>query len=430
MNAFSGLIVLDRDGVLNRMVFRDQTEPLDSPLKVEEVEIFSSVPDALRRLTEAGYTLAVATNQPAAAKGKTTRVALDAVHTRILTAAQAAGGRIQTSHICYHRTEDGCECRKPRTGLLEAALAATPGGRPETSWIVGDRATDVLAGAALGFQTALLGPSRAVDDELLKARGIQPAFRGLDLKEFADFLLGGEHQKMPRVKIFSDGADVASLLEMAKNPLVAGFTTNPTLMRKAGVADYVAFAKQVLDAIRDRPISFEVLADDFGEMGRQARLIASWGPNVYVKVPITNTRGESSLPLVKELSVKDKVQLNVTAICTLEQVHGATQALAGGAPSVVSVFAGRIADTGRDPVPVMKAARTICDGSGAPAELLWASPRELLNIKHAEEAGAHIVTVPPDMLKKLALFGKNLGEFSLETVQMFHRDAIAAGYKI
>ena len=430
MKAMRGLIVLDRDGVLNRMVFRDQTEPLDSPLKVEEVEVFSSVPDALRRLTEAGYKLALATNQPAAAKGKATRADLDAVHARVLAAAQAAGGRIQTSHICYHRAEDGCECRKPRTGLLEAALAATPGGRPEMSWIAGDRATDVLAGAALGFRTALLGPSRAGDDELLKARGIQPSFRGLDLKEFADFLLGGEHSKMPRVKIFSDGADVASLLEMAKNPLVAGFTTNPTLMRKAGVADYVAFARQVLDSIRDRPISFEVLADDFGEMARQARLIASWGPNVFVKVPITNTRGESSLPLVKELSVKDRVQLNVTAICTLEQVHGATQALAGGAPSVVSVFAGRIADTGRDPIPVMKAARAICDSSGAPAELLWASPRELLNIAHAEEAGAHIVTVPPDMLKKLELFGKNLGEFSLETVQMFHRDAVAAGYNI
>ncbi len=430
MKALRGLIVLDRDGVLNRMVFRSQAEPLDSPLVVTEVELLSGVPDALRRLSEAGFAVALATNQPAAAKGKTTRADLDAVHARVLAAAQASGGRIQSSHICYHRAEDGCDCRKPRTGLLEAALAATPDGRPETSWIVGDRATDVLAGAALGFRTALLGPSRTGDDELLKARGIQPSFRGLDLKEFADFLLGGEHSKMARVKIFSDGADVASLLEMAKNPLVAGFTTNPTLMRKAGVSDYGAFAKQVLDAIRDRPISFEVLADDFAEMGRQARLIASWGPNVYVKVPITNTRGESSLPLVKELSVKDRVQLNVTAICTLEQVHGATQALAGGAPSVVSVFAGRIADTGRDPVPVMKAARSICDSSRAPAELLWASPRELLNIKHAEEAGAHIVTVPPDMLKKLELFGKDLSEFSLETVQMFHRDAVGAGFKL
>jgi len=430
MKALRGLIVLDRDGVLNRMVFRSQAEPFDSPLGVEEVELLPGVPDALRRLTDAGFALSLASNQPAAAKGKTTRADLDAVHEKVLAAAEAKGGRIQSSHICYHRAEDGCDCRKPRTGLLEAALAGTPGGRPETSWIVGDRATDVLAGAALGFSTALLGPSRAGDDELLKRRGIQPSFRGLDLPRFADFVLGGDYSKMVSIKLFSDGADAASLLEMAKNPLVAGFTTNPTLMRKAGVGDYVAFARQILDVIRDRPISFEVLADDFGEMGRQARLIASWGSNVYVKVPISNTRGESSLPLVKELSVTDRVQLNVTAICTLEQVHGATQALAGGAPSVVSVFAGRIADTGRDPIPVMKAARAVCDASGASAELLWASPRELLNIKQAEEAGAHIVTVPPDMLKKLELFGKSLSEFSLETVQMFHRDAVAAGYRL
>jgi transaldolase len=232
------------------------------------------------------------------------------------------------------------------------------------------------------------------------------------------------------IKLFSDGADLASLLEMAKNPAIAGFTTNPTLMRKAGISDYRAFARQVLEQIRDRPISFEVFADEFAEMARQAREIAAWAPNVYVKVPITNTRGESSLPLIRELSVTARVQLNVTAICTLEQVHGTTQALASGAPAVVSVFAGRIADTGRDPIPVMKAARAICDASGATAELLWASPRELLNIVHAEQAGAHIITVPPDLLKKMALFGKSLAEYSLETVKMFHNDAQAAGYTL
>jgi transaldolase len=232
------------------------------------------------------------------------------------------------------------------------------------------------------------------------------------------------------IKIFSDGADLASLLEVAKNPRISGFTTNPTLMRKAGVADYEAFAKQVLAAIQDRPISFEVFADEFPEMASQAKTIASWGPNVYVKIPITNTRGDSALPLVTELGVKGGVKLNVTAICTLEQVRGVTQALVGGAPAVVSVFAGRVADTGRDPVPHMKEARAICDASGAPVELLWASPRELLNIVQAEQAGAHIITVPPDMLKKMTLFGKDLAEYSLETVQMFHRDATAAGYKI
>jgi transaldolase len=232
------------------------------------------------------------------------------------------------------------------------------------------------------------------------------------------------------IKLYSDGADLGSLLEMAKNPRISGFTTNPTLMRKAGVDDYAAFAQRVLKEITDRPISFEVFADEFEEMARQARAIAAWGSNVYVKIPVTNTRGESALPLVKDLSVNAKVKLNVTALCTLEQVQGVTQAVVGGAPTIVSVFAGRIADTGRDPVPLMKQARAICDASGAPVELLWASPRELLNILQAQEAGAHIITVPPDMLKKMSLFGKDLAEYSLETVKMFHTDAVAAGFKL
>lgn len=232
------------------------------------------------------------------------------------------------------------------------------------------------------------------------------------------------------IKLFSDGADLPALLEMAKNPRISGFTTNPTLMRKAGVTDYETFARQVLGQIKDRPVSFEVFADEFSEMAKQAKQIATWGSNVYVKVPITNTRGEPAADLVHDLSVNSGVQLNVTALCTLEQVHQTTQALRGGAPAIVSVFAGRIADTGRDPVPLMKAARAICDASGASAELLWASPRELLNIVQAEQAGAHIITVPPDMLKKMNLFGKNLAEYSLETVQMFYNDASAAGYNL
>jgi transaldolase len=232
------------------------------------------------------------------------------------------------------------------------------------------------------------------------------------------------------IKLFSDGADLASLLEMAKDRRVSGFTTNPTTMRKAGVTDYVAFARQVLEQIKDRPISFEVFADELEAMSTQAQKIAAWGSNVYVKVPITTTRGNSSAALVKALSVSTRIQLNVTALCTLEQVHEASQALRGGAPSIISVFAGRIADTGRDPVPFMKAARAIIDASGANAELLWASPRELLNIVQAEQAGAHIITVPPEMLKKIGLFGKDLAEYSLETVQMFHSDAAAAGYEL
>lgn len=220
------------------------------------------------------------------------------------------------------------------------------------------------------------------------------------------------------------------MLEMAKDPRIDGFTTNPTLMRKAGVANYEAFAGQVLSEIKDRPVSFEVFADAFGEMGRQAKKIAAWGSNVFVKIPITNTLGEPTLELVRELSVNSGVQLNVTALCTLEQVDQATQALRGGARAIVSVFAGRIADTGRDPVAVMKAARALCDASGANVELLWASPREPLNIIQAEQAGANIIAVPPDMLKKMALFGKDLAEYSLETVRMFHSDAQAAGYEL
>jgi transaldolase len=234
---------------------------------------------------------------------------------------------------------------------------------------------------------------------------------------------------LKNIKIFADGASLPSMLEAARDPRIAGFTTNPTLMRKAGVTDYAAFAKEVLAAIRDKPISFEVFADDFAEMKRQALLIKTWGDNVYVKIPVTNTQRESARALIKELSSAG-VKLNVTAICTLDQVREVAQALAGGAPSVVSVFAGRIADTGRDPIPLMKEALAICRAADRHIELLWASPRELLNIVQAAEAGSDIITVTPDLLKKLELVDKDLGDFSLDTVQMFFRDAQAAGYKL
>ncbi len=232
---------------------------------------------------------------------------------------------------------------------------------------------------------------------------------------------------LDRIKIFADGASLPSMLESARDPRIGGFTTNPTLMRKAGISDYRAFAKEVLAAIRDKPISFEVFADDVPEMRRQAREIATWGSNVYVKIPVTNTQRESTQALVRELA-SGGVKLNVTAICTLDQVRDVTRALAGGAPSVVSVFAGRIADTGRDPIPLMKEALQICRATAPSAELLWASPRELLNIVQAAEIGCDIITVTPDLLKKLELVGKDLAEFSLETVQMFYKDAQAAGF--
>ena len=231
-----------------------------------------------------------------------------------------------------------------------------------------------------------------------------------------------------RIKIFADGAEKASMVELAAKPYIKGFTTNPTLMRKAGVSDYAAFAKDVLAAITEKPISFEVFSDDFAEMERQAKIINSWAKNVYVKIPITNTKGESSVPLIKKLVVQG-VKVNVTAILTVSQVQEVAQALSPKTPSIVSVFAGRIADTGRDPVPHMKEAKAILAANPA-AELLWASSRELYNIIQAEEAGCHIITATPDILKKLEKLNYDLGELSLETVKMFYDDGQKVGYKL
>lgn len=231
-----------------------------------------------------------------------------------------------------------------------------------------------------------------------------------------------------KIKIFADGADLKSMKDAATNPLVKGFTTNPTLMCAAGVADYRAFALDVLKAISDRPVSFEVFADDFATMEDQAREIASWGQNVYVKIPVTNTKGDFCGPLIAALS-RAGVKLNVTAVFTLDQVSRIAAALAEDVPAVVSVFAGRIADTGRDPVPHMREAVGILR-QRPKAELLWASPRELLNIFQADEIGCHIITVTSDVIKKLSLVGKDMDAYSRETVSMFYRDATAAGYGI
>lgn len=231
-----------------------------------------------------------------------------------------------------------------------------------------------------------------------------------------------------KVKIFADGADIEGMLQLASNPLIKGFTTNPTLMRKAGVEDYKQFASKVIEAIPDRPLSFEVFADDVAEMEAQALEIASWGPNVNVKIPVTNTKGVSTVPAIKALSAKG-VQVNVTAVFTLDQVRDITEALHDDTPAIISVFAGRIADTGVDPVPVMTEAASIMS-SKSKAELLWASPRELLNVYHADESGSHIITVAHDILGKLGLIGKDLDQYSLETVAMFYKDATSAGYTI
>jgi transaldolase len=230
------------------------------------------------------------------------------------------------------------------------------------------------------------------------------------------------------VKIFADGADKADILEMYGKPYIKGFTTNPTLMRKVGITDYKAFAKDILKEIKNLPISFEVFSDDFNEMERQAMEIASWGDNVYVKIPVTNTKQENSYTLVKKLSAQ-KVKLNITALMTLQQVRDVVFSLEPKVPSYISVFAGRIADTGHDPLSLMAAAVELLKIAPA-SELIWASPRELLNIFQANDIGCQIITVTNDILKKLSLVGYDLDEYSLDTVKMFYDDAVNAGFSL
>jgi transaldolase len=234
--------------------------------------------------------------------------------------------------------------------------------------------------------------------------------------------------KSLKIKIFADGADKQSMLEMYAKPTISGLTTNPTLMRKSGISDYKKFCLEILETITNKPISFEVFSDDFVEMKAQALEISSWGDNVYVKIPITNTRGESSLDLVRDL-VANEVKINVTAVFTLDQVEATAKALSAEVPSYVSIFAGRIADTGVDPIPLVQDALfhlkhlPLC-------EVIWASPREALNIVHANSIGCHVITVTQDLIKKMDLFGHDLAKYSLETVQMFFDDANAAGYSL
>ena len=232
-----------------------------------------------------------------------------------------------------------------------------------------------------------------------------------------------------KIKLFADGADYNSMLELAGHPNIKGFTTNPSLMRKAGVSEYAPFCKKVLREIGQKPISFEIFADEFESMDRQAREIASWANNVYVKIPVTNSKGESTIPLIKTLT-HEGIKLNITAIFTLEQLTSVALALKGGAPSVASVFAGRIADAGIDPVPVMAAAAGICRSQDSNIELLWASTREIFNVVQAEQAGCHIITVPHPMLGKIKNFGSDLVAASLKTVLAFKQDSEAAGYNL
>jgi transaldolase len=241
-------------------------------------------------------------------------------------------------------------------------------------------------------------------------------------------LAAAKEPVLGKIKLFADGASVDDFLGLYRSGTVSGFTTNPTLMRRQGVTDYVGFAKTLLSHIKDMPVSFEVFSDDLAEMKRQALAIASWGDNVYVKIPITNTAGVSCLPIVHDLSAQG-VKVNVTAILTLEQVDGAVAALAPQTPGIISIFAGRIADTGVDPMPVMRTA--VAMASVKPkAEILWASVREALNLYQAQQCGCQIITATPDVLKKMPMYGKDLSQLSLETVEMFYKDAQSAGYEI
>jgi len=231
-----------------------------------------------------------------------------------------------------------------------------------------------------------------------------------------------------KIKLFADGADREGIERLARDPRIAGFTTNPTLMRKAGITDYEGFARDILSLIGRRPISYEVFADEFGEMRRQALQIATWGANVYVKIPVTNTRAESAAQLIRELS-QEGVKLNVTAVMTASQVETVAKALSASPSAYISVFAGRIADTGRDPLPIMRESLAIMK-SNSKLELIWASPRELLNVFQANDAGVHVITATHDILAKLELVGKDLLDYSLDTVKMFHRDAVTAGFSL
>lgn len=231
-----------------------------------------------------------------------------------------------------------------------------------------------------------------------------------------------------KIKIFSDGADLDSIAEAYQRRIVRGFTTNPTLMAKAGVTNYISFAREMLKIVPDLPVSLEVFSDDFDGMRRQARVLDGLAPNVYVKIPVTNTRRESACPLIRDLA-SDGIKLNITAILSVGQVRAVAGALSPGVPSIISVFAGRIADSGRDPVPVMKQALELSNAV-AGAELLWASPREPLNILQAERIGCHIITVTPELLAKSGNFGKSLEDYSLDTVKMFYSDAVKSGFKI
>ncbi len=422
MTGATKAVFLDRDGVLNRAVVRNG-KPYP-PAGLDELELLPGAREACAALREAGYLLIMVTNQPDVARGKQSIAGVGAMNRFVMDQLG-----LHDAEVCPHDDANGCDCRKPAPGLLTRS-AARWHIDVRNSFMVGDRWRDIEAGRRAGCRTVF------IDYGYSEPRMHTPDCVTSSLHAAAGWILNagrkrGENVKpvsARRLKLFADGADLDSMLKLAADPRIEGFTTNPTLMRKAGIRDYEAFAREVVARIPDRPISFEVFSDELEEMARQALAIATWGDNVNVKVPVTNTRGESTAPVLRFLAA-ERVRLNVTALMTLAQVERVSEALAEAEPSFVSVFAGRIADTGRDPVPVMTAAVEHLKAFPH-LELIWASPRELLNVMQAEATGCHIITATPDLLKKLDLVGKSLDEYSLETVKMFYNDARAAGFTL
>ena len=421
-------VFLDRDGVLNEPVVRNG-RPYP-PASVDALVVCEGAADAMRALREAGFALIVVSNQPDIARGTMSISTVGAINDRLRDELH-----LDDVLICPHDDPDDCDCRKPKPGLLREG-ARLHHVDLRRSYLVGDRWRDVEAGAAAGCKTVF------VDRGYSEREPSAPNVRVASIVEAAEWILADSRSTMQaldaaseivtidalRVKLFADGADLEGIAKLAADPHIAGFTTNPTLMRKAGISDYEGFGRRALDIVGGRPISFEVFADEPGEMVRQARKLAGWGDNVYVKIPVTDTSARPTEAVVRELTA-DGVKLNVTALMTETQVEYVCTALAGTPGAYVSVFAGRIADTGRDPVPMMRRNVSICNTVPS-VELIWASPRELLNVFQANAAGVHVITATHDILAKLDLVGKDLDEYSLDTVKMFHRDAAAAGFSL
>jgi transaldolase len=420
-------VFIDRDGVLNDSVVIDGLP--HPPRDVSDLRISNGAVEACRQLRRAGLLLVGVSNQPDIARGTLSQHALDAINDEV---TRRVG--LDALLVCPHDDADKCDCRKPLPGLLLRA-ARTMDIDLTGSVMIGDRWRDVEAGRRAGCSTIFVDndywepkpqDSDAVVDGLLQAvpyilsmteSGVSVSVKAttIDLNAL-------------KVEIFADGADLDAIVKLAANSLIKGFTTNPTLMRAAGVTDYETFARDVTAAVPDMPISLEVFADDFAEMERQALRIAKWGQNVYVKIPVTDTKGTPARRVIRTLRDAG-VKLNITALFTPDQVRWVSDTLGDGPPSFISVFAGRIADSGRDPLPLLCECLEIM--TPYPNQrLIWASPREILNIIQADAIGCHVITVTHDLLKKLPGLGKGLDQFSLETVRMFHGDAVAAGFSL